>query len=139
MRTSIPIDIITLETGSYHLVVSGRLNGCRCNVLLDTGASQTVFDRSLVTELPEDEQPDIQSAGVIDGDLATSAGIIHRFELGALALIDWRVIAIDLTHLQTVYSNFTDKRVIGLIGSDFLLEHEAVINYGKHRLTLMKI
>ena len=34
---------------------------------------------------------------------------------------------------------FTDKRVAGLIGSDFLLKHKAIIDYKRRELVLRNI
>ena len=46
---SIPIEIIELETQSYHLIVKCTLNGEQSgDMVIDTGASKTVFDRDFV-------------------------------------------------------------------------------------------
>jgi len=142
MKTVVPIDIVTLGDGnSYHLFVSGIVNNQKFDLLIDTGASHTIFDSTLIPEMPVGDMTkhDIQSAGIQAGELKSSIGFIEIFELGDLKRIGWTVILIDLTHVNELYGKFTDKRVAGLIGSDFLLKHMAVIDYKKKELLLRNI
>ena len=142
MKTILPIDIVTLgEENSYHLFVSGSINGKEYDLLIDTGASHTIFDASLIPEAPTGkiEAHEIQSAGIHAGELKSSIGLIKKFKLGDLKRVDWIVVLIDLTHVNDLYKKFTDKRVAGLIGSDFLLHHKAMIDYKKRELVLRDI
>ena len=142
MKTTLPIDIVTLgEDNSYHLFVSGVINDLKCDLLIDTGASHTIFDAALIPEMPANERMDqeIQSAGIHAGEVKSSFGHIKKFKLGNLKRINWTVVLIDLTHVNDLYKKFTSKRVAGLIGSDFLLMHKAVIDYKKRELVLRNI
>ena len=142
MKTTLPIDIVTLgEDNSFHLFVSGYINGQSYDLLIDTGASHTIFDSSLIQEVPADETVghEIQSAGIHAGELKTSIGHIKKFKLGDLKYVDWTVVLLDLTHVNNLYGKFSDKRVAGLIGSDFLLKHKAIIDYKKRELVLRNI
>lgn len=142
MKTVVPIDIVTLgEDNSFHLFVSGRINGQEYDLLIDTGASHTIFDATLIPEVPvsEIEGNEIQSAGIHAGELKSSIGHIKKFRLGDLKRVNWTVVLIDLTHVNDLYKRFTDKRVAGLIGSDFLLKHKAMIDYKKKTLLLRNI
>ncbi|MDR3093809.1 MAG: retroviral-like aspartic protease family protein [Bacteroidales bacterium] len=137
MKIVIPFEVVALgEENSYHLLVSGKLNGKPCDLLIDTGASQTVFDMALIPELPKKDQPEIQSSGIIAGEMMTSFGIVNRFKMGELKLKDWRVVLMDMNHINDIYQRFSPKRISGLIGSDFLLRYKAVINYKKRHLVL---
>jgi len=142
MKTILPIDIITLgEDNSYHLFVSGVINGQKYDLLIDTGASHTIFDAAIIPEIHDEKVivKEIQSTGIHDGELKSSIGRIKKFKLGDLKRVHWTVILIDLTHVNDLYSKFTSKRVAGLIGSDFLLAHKAVIDYKKKELVLRNI
>jgi len=139
MKTIIPIDIVTLgDNESYHLFISGFVNHSRYELLIDTGASHTIFDTSVVPQMPEEktEAREIESAGIHAGELKTSFGLIDEFCLGELKLINWVVVCIDLSHVNSLYKKYTDKRVAGLIGSDFLLKYKAIIDYKKRELVL---
>jgi len=142
VKTVLPIDIVTLgEDNSYHLFVSGSINGRKYDLLIDTGASHTIFDAALIPEMPVEETPrqEIQSAGIHAGELKSSIGHIKKFKLGDLKRVNWIVVLIDLTHVNELYQRFSDKRVAGLIGSDFLLKHKAIIDYKKRELVLRNI
>jgi len=142
LKTTLPIDIVTLgEDNSYHLFVSGVINGQKYDLLIDTGASHTIFDATLIPEMPANERIDheIQSAGIHAGELKSSLGHIKKFKLGDLKRVNWTVVLIDLTHVNDLYRKFTSKRVAGLIGSDFLLMHKAIIDYKKRELVLRNI
>ena len=142
MKTILPIDIVTLgEDNSYHLFVSGVIDGRKYDLLIDTGASHTIFDATLIPETPLDEtvHQEIQSAGIHAGELKSSIGHIKMFKLGDLERVNWTVVLIDLSHVNDLYRRFSDKRVAGLIGSDFLLKHKAIIDYKKRELVLRNI
>jgi len=142
VKTVLPIDIVTLgEDNSYHLFVSGSINDRKYDLLIDTGASHTIFDTALIPEAPVDEaaRREIQSAGIHAGELKSSIGHIKKFRLGDLKRVNWTVVLIDLTHVNDLYQRFSDKRVAGLIGSDFLLKHKAIIDYKKKELVLRNI
>jgi len=142
MKTILPIHIVTLgEDQSFHLFVSGSINDQIYDLLIDTGASHTIFDASLFPEAPADEIAghDIQSAGIHAGELKSSIGFLKKFKLGDLKRKNWTVVLIDLTYINKLYQKFTDKRVAGLIGSDFLLKHKAIIDYKKQALVLRNI
>ena len=142
MKTILPIDIVTLgEDNSFHLFVSCSIDGDKYDMLIDTGASHTIFDATLIPEMPAEETAghNIQSAGIHAGELKTGFGIIKKFKISNLKRSKWVVVLIDLTHVNELYKKFTDKRVAGLIGSDFLLEHKAIIDYKKKKLVLRKI
>ena len=141
-KTILPIDLLALgEKDSYHLLVTGMVDGCSYNLLIDTGASHTIFDKGLMLQAPDIETGDlkIESAGIQAGDLNSSFGFIKDFQLGDLKRKDWTVVTIDLEHVNQLYSRFTDKHVSGLIGSDFLLKYNATIDYRKKELTLRNI
>ena len=142
MKTVLPIDIVTLgEDNSYHLFVSGTINDKKYDLLIDTGASHTIFDATLIPEAPVDDtaHQEIQSAGIHAAELKSSIGHIKKFKLGDLKRVNWTVVLIDLSHVNELYRKFSDKRVAGLIGGDFLLKHKAIIDYKKRELVLRNI
>ncbi len=87
----------------------------------------------------KDVKQEIQSTGINAGELKSSIGNIEKFKLGELKRKNWKVVLIDLSHVNETYKRFSDKRVSGLIGSDFLLRHKAVIDYKKKELVLRNI
>ncbi|MDR1864589.1 MAG: retroviral-like aspartic protease family protein [Bacteroidales bacterium] len=139
MKIIVPLEIIMMgDVHSYHLFVKGSVNGVACNLLVDTGASRTVFDLSLIPEIADqkDGQPQIQSSGIYAGEIKSSFGVIRKFKMEGLKLKDWQVVLIDLSYVNETYGRFSKKRVAGLIGSDFLFRHKAIVDYKRKRLVL---
>jgi hypothetical protein len=140
MKYIIPIHLVELEVENYHItVLSVFKNGTEGLWIIDTGASKTVFNQSL-TELYEpvemNENTQIQSAGIGVGHLETSLGKLMPLTLGTFSVETLPVALIDLSHINKLYFHATQKEICGLIGSDFLLERKAVIDYEKLELVL---
>jgi hypothetical protein len=139
MIVKVPIEIVELDNSSFHLFVEGFVNGQRCDLIIDTGASKTVFafnhiDRIL--EEPAQIQSDIQSAGINAADLESHQGVLNSFNLGDFCIQHMEIILIDLHSIDQIYKNVSSKSIWGLIGSDFLLTYKAKLDYGKQLLTL---
>jgi len=141
-KFKIPITIIELDSRSYHLLIEVYINKLPVNVIIDTGASRTVFDKSLLGDklriVKHSNLEEIQSAGIIAGNIESDYAIADSFKLGQLKLRDFPVVLIDMNGINQLYKKVTGKEVHGLLGSDFLLDFNAVINYGKASLVLKK-
>jgi len=141
-KYKIPLIIIELDDKSFHLMVEAKLNSIPVNVIIDTGASRTVFNKTLlskklrVKELKNPEE--IHSAGIMTSNIESVQAVADSFKLGKLKLKDFPVVLIDLEAINNLYRKVTGKEVHGLLGSDFLLEMNAVIDYSKASLILKK-
>jgi hypothetical protein len=135
----IPIEIIELESNSYHLLVTCEVNGSKKGVLvIDTGASKTVLDKNFVDEYQLTEENDIEtkSRGLGEGSIVTEIATIKRFVMGDLEVNDFTCALIDLSGINEMYEQYCQRRICGLLGSDFLLKYGAVIDYKKCILDL---
>jgi Aspartyl protease len=140
MKYVIPLELIELEEFNYHLVVKSVFKeGTKALWVIDTGASKTVFDRSLTDNydaIPLEEETTVHSAGIGSDHLDTALGMLHEFYLGDLLITPMKVALLDLSHINTLYYHVTEKEICGLIGSDFLLENKAVIDYAQLKIIL---
>jgi len=142
MKYKIPLELIELEANNYHITVNCRFGSGREGLwIIDTGASKTVFDEALkeLYDLIESgDEIKIQSAGIGEGKLDTSLGQLHSFSFSNFSMETLNVALIDLSHINKLYYHVAAREICGLIGSDFLLEHKAVIDYKKKLLILEK-
>jgi hypothetical protein len=139
MLIKIPLEIVELDDTSFHLFVEGFVNGQKCHFIIDTGASKTVFALNQIQHLLLESpisQPDIQSAGITAASMDSHTGIISKFTMGNFVFLDMPIILIDLSSIDELYRNFSEKTIWGLIGSDFLLTYKAKLDYGNKTLTL---
>jgi hypothetical protein len=139
MRIKIPLKLVHLEEGNYHLIAEGRFeNRDIINWVVDTGASKSVFDKNLTEryEQLKDETEEIQSAGIGENKLKTGLGILETFWFGKLNIEHAKMAIIDLSHVNKLYSNVAKIQICGLLGGDFLLKYKAKIDYKKNVLEL---
>jgi hypothetical protein len=139
MKIKIPIEILELENESYHLLVNCKVNqGQVGNLVIDTGASKTVMDKNFVTnyELLGEQTSEIQSRGLGEGSLNTEMVKIDSFQLGDLILTDFHCARIDLSGINEMYKEHCQREICGLLGSDFLVKYQAIINYRSQILQL---
>jgi hypothetical protein len=140
MRIVIPLELIELEDDNYHLTVKSKFGTGEDGLwVIDTGASKTVFNIALKDHfdlVQEEEEKVIQSAGIGSDRLDTALGVLHPFTLGGFLIGPLQVALIDLSHINSLYYHVVEKEICGLIGSDFLREHKAIIDYSKLRLIL---
>ncbi|MDA3815943.1 MAG: retropepsin-like aspartic protease [Prolixibacteraceae bacterium] len=134
-----PIQLVELEDENYHIVIEGILKSGKTLLwVIDTGASKTVFDGNLSEHFDPDEleATEVQSAGIGEGRVDTQTGILHEICFGEMTLSDWPVAIINLEHINQIYSQFTNIEIAGLLGSDFLLKHQCIIDFQNLEMTL---
>jgi hypothetical protein len=140
LKYKIPVNIIKLDEKSFHLLIEVKINGLPVNVLIDTGASRTVFDKSLpgvkLKAKSRKDPEEIHSAGIMAGSIDSQVAVVKSFKLGKLKLHKYKVILIDLDNINQLYLKATGKQIHGLLGSDFLLDMNAIIDYSKAYLIL---
>ena len=139
MRYKIPLEIVELEHENYHLLVSSLFHdGTKGFWVIDTGASKTVFDKNLTKHIQqvEEETEDLHSASVGAEPLETSLALLKSFSLGKLKVENLKVALLDMNHINELYSKSANFRICGLLGSDFLMKFNSIINYKNRRLEL---
>jgi len=140
MLIDIPIELIELEDSSYHLMIQAVFNSnISGNLIIDTGASKTVFDFGFVHSFINDLEAieDQHSSGINAMITEAHTGVIPVLSIQKLVLENYPCILLDLSHINQLYQQYSDKHIAGLIGSDFLVAHEAVIDYSQKKLTLV--
>ncbi len=139
MKFQIPIKILRLDPNSFHPLVKANINGVECYLILDTGASRSVFDINAfeVTFIDNEPGKEIMPAGIIEGKIENKLGNLSNFSLKDFRLENLEGVFINLNHINNLYSQIKKPhRISGLIGSDFLVKYNAVIDFGKKRLHL---
>ncbi|NJO68196.1 MAG: hypothetical protein HC830_02040, partial [Bacteroidetes bacterium] len=81
-KVKIPFDIVEIDPGSYHIFINCYINGNKHDMLIDTGASRTVFDMEHFSESTSKISYDeILSSGLGPGNLSTNTGILKTFSI----------------------------------------------------------
>ena len=141
MTTTIPLQIIDLHDDGFHPLLEIILFGKAFIVVLDTGASKTAFDRSMLFEANETTDilaSDRLSTGLGTNSMESFTAIISGMFIGSLPITDFEVAVLDLSTINIAYSQMGHPQVLGVLGGDILMRYKAVIDYDKQVLKLKK-
>lgn len=141
MNLRIPISVIELEPESYHLFIEGMINGKSVNLLVDTGASKTVFDINRISNYVRKRKKSFESFEKQTTGLGTNTMESHftklkKISIGKLEILNFKAILLDLTHVNQSYQLINQRPIDGVFGSDLLMKYKAVIDYKKRILKL---
>lgn len=139
MIIDLPIEIIELEDDSYHLMIESRFSsGISGSLIIDTGASKTVFDMKFVESfiIDVEDVKDQNSSGINAMISQAKVGVIPEVNFGKLKIKEYQCMLLDLSHINELYKKYTSKQIAGLIGSDFLVKYDAIIDYGRKIISL---
>lgn len=139
MRHKIPIKIVELENGNYHLVVDSTFSdGRNGKWVIDTGASKSIFDEKLEAHIEriDGRSEDLHSAGIGAEPMISRLASLKPLQFGSLKEEEMQVALIDLSHINELYTHAADLQICGLLGGDFLMRHHAIIDYKRKRLVL---
>ncbi len=135
--TKLNLELVELEKGNYHILVEAEFDGLENGWwVIDTGASKSVIDQNLTELYQVDDSSGITAKGIGTDVVETGTGRIKEMSLGGKSFGPLEVATVDLRHINCEYTKFSDKKIIGLLGGDFLFQNRAVIDYGEKRLII---
>ena len=141
MIRKIPLALLSIEDDGYHLIVQAMVNGQPANLLLDTGASKTVFDEVRLTNFMDKKHfvhHDKLSTGLGTNSMESKLAIIDQFEFDGLIISNFETAVLDLTHVNESYEKLNIPAIDGVVGGDLLEQLNALIDYGNKILVLTK-
>ena len=137
----LPFRLLDIEGDGFHVMVKGKINGMEANFLVDTGASRSVFDPTVISRFVENPQfekkPGI-TAGVGGSDLESSTFIINALEFGDIEIQNYEAVALDLENVHETYQKLGLPAIDGIIGGDLLYRLKATINYRLRKIRFTK-
>ena len=140
MRTiTVPLILINLQDDGFHLLVEIVVFGEKKYAVLDTGASRSVFDKTLMEQNINDIVISEEThAATIFSTTATLTGTIPKLKIGKLTIHDYPAIALDLSAVTQTYLSMGHPEIFAIIGGDILMKFKAKIDYQKKILKLYK-
>lgn len=139
--TRIPLKIISIENDGYHLMIPARINRKKAKLLIDTGASRTVFDKTRIMKFlgEEDlefEQNEKLSTGLGTNTLASEVIVLSGFKLGDHRIKYYQAVVLDMKHVNESYTKLKLPEIDGVIGGDILKKYNAALYYKEKILKL---
>jgi predicted aspartyl protease len=141
MKTTIPLEIFPIEDDGYHIKISIKVNGVAASMILDTGASRSVFDETRITEFVENgqvEEHDRLSSGLGTNTMKSKKVLIGNLQIGQLEINNYDATVLDLTHVNESYEKLGLAPVDGILGGDILCDYDAIIDYAQKELILVR-
>lgn len=141
MQYTIPFSFVELEPNNYHIICKGKVNGVPVRLVIDTGASHTCFDVNFITSIMQDcelKENDGLNAAIGGSDFKSQLAVLSQFKLSRFEKKDYQVVLIDLSNINVAYKALKRPEIQGILGSDFLREYGAIIDYSACKLTIRK-
>ncbi|WP_431199930.1 aspartyl protease family protein [Mucilaginibacter sp. P25] len=141
MIISVPLRIIDLHDDGFHPLVEVVLFEKTFIMVLDTGASKTAFDQTVLSEANETMNilaSDKLSTGLGTNTMESFTATVSDLHIGDLPIAEFEVAVLDLSTINAAYGQMGHPQVLGVLGGDILMKYKAVIDYGKRVLKLKK-
>lgn len=139
MKTTIPFKVLSLDGEGYHLMIKIYINKKVANVIIDTGASKTVLDKTRIAKYVKEKSFDVHdklSSGLGTNTMESQLTTLKSLRIGDVEIAGYQTVLLDLSHVNKSYEQIGLKQVEGVLGSDILLKYKAIIDYPKKELRL---
>ena len=119
-------------------IVTGSLNGRPITLLLDTGASNTVIDSAGLRRWGLDPKTSVftETAFGAGGKVQLFTHAISGLEFNRQKFALPRINATDLSEIIQALSQDFGVKIDGVLGQDFMITHDAVIDVPRRSLFL---
>jgi hypothetical protein len=141
MKVKLKLIPLELDKKTYHLFVEFNVKKTACRLLLDTGASKTVFDADRIKRFVKAEKiiaNEGKSVGLGVSEMETHATVLKSLQMGKLFISQFEVAVLPIGHVNDTYQQLGFPMIDGVLGSDFLVKYRAIIDYPKMKMTLQK-
>jgi hypothetical protein len=141
-KSVLKVTLLNIDDDGYHLSIKAKINGKTAHLIVDTGASRTVFDLNRMEKFVKPHH--LQENGRLSTGLGTNTmksqvSELKKVELGTIAIAGYKAIFLDLSHINVSYVNAGLNPIDGVVGSDILHDHKAIIDYDRMELVLKPI
>ena len=138
-KLKIPIDVTLIQDDGYHLFIKGSIGNHEVRLLIDTGASNTVVDKKFISDKTPELKLELNeqlTTGVGSNTIQSEFTEINDLKIGNITIRSYKVAVLDLMHVNETYQIIQLPPIDGVIGCDFLVQFEAVINMKKKQLSI---
>jgi predicted aspartyl protease len=137
----IDLELVSIDENGFHIMIDAKLGRKKIRLLVDTGASKTVFDKTRLKRLLGEEEVTFEAVEQLSTGLGTNSMESHlvtlkSLKIGEVKFLNYAVVVLDLSHVNESYKMIGDKGIDGVLGSDILMQHQAVIYYKTRQLKL---
>jgi hypothetical protein len=139
MQSTIPFKILNIDNEGYHLLMKMHINQKVARIIIDTGASKTVFDKTRIEKFVKERNFHVHekmSSGLGTNTMQSQLAVLKKIKIGEIEIKDYKAVLLDLSHVNQSYEQIDLGAIDGVLGSDILLKYHAIIDYEKCVLKL---
>ena len=126
-------------TETSHLKTFVKINNIKGSFIIDTGASNTCVDVTLINHFNLDyEESETKAAGAGATDMETKISKGNNIRIGKWKSKKNDIVIFDLSHVNEALSNHGSEPVHGIIGADILKKGKAIIDYNSNCIFFKK-
>ena len=132
MKYKIKLEVCELEKKNYHLFIAIKIGDKNARLLIDTGASKTVFDSERVLQFVAAKKikvHDSKSVGLGVTEMETHAVKLKNITFGKFLVDKFEVAILPIGHVNETYEMIDLPPIDGVLGSDFFMKYKACICY----------
>lgn len=143
-----PFRLLTLENADNVMpLLDAELNGHPVRLIIDTGASHTCLDKSVVKKYaPEacrkrvspDDDPGKTKENTVMGlggrRLSHAVGVVGVLKIGELEIRDYMVVAVRLANINKMLRWIGQEPIDGLLGCDILRTYRASLDFERQQI-----
>ncbi len=140
-RYKIEIEVKSIQDYGIHCFIPVKVNGIAARLLIDTGASKTVFSKEFINKHLNElytKKSEQLTTGLGSNTIESEEAVIPLFKIGKLRIKNYHAHILDLSHVNETYEQVNLLPIDGVIGCDLLLEHKAILNFKKRILAMTK-
>jgi predicted aspartyl protease len=94
-RTILPIRLLFIEEDGFHLMIRASINNKKARLLIDTGASKTVFDFGRFKRFVDDDEFELNeklSTGLGTSTMQTHSATLRKIQFSGLTIKNFKTI-----------------------------------------------
>ena len=138
-KVTIKFQLKKIDAIGYHLILPIQINKKKAVMVIDTGASQSVFDKDRIARILGHEKftkLDTLSTGLGTSSMKSHSVTLPEMKIGSVKIENEEIIVLDLSHVNASYKVMGIKPIDGILGGDFLQKFKAIIDYGNKCIIL---
>jgi hypothetical protein len=138
---SLKLRIFKLPGGGKHIALNAVVNGNKAVLLIDTGASNSIFDLEHIA-FAETKLIKVDSDGNGSGFNSEISNLFHgkiaELKISRFKQVNTNVIFTSMNHINSLYRSLRLPVIAGIIGCDWLVEHKAILDFSQQILQIEK-
>lgn len=127
---------VRISSKSGHLVTKATVNGHEGRFIIDTGASASCINQEMYKEFQLETEFLDRTIGTASGSLRPRISHNNTLELGDWSDEDSTFLSMDMNHINNALKAERMRSIQGLLGADFLISAQAVIDYKGKKIYL---